>query len=111
LTRVERYRHTQRLRGAAINQILAVTRPRRSGSVSVRIKANGLGYARLGLIVAKRILPRAVDRNRARRLIREWFRRRQAAVPAQDLLVRLTNRPMPLASVIADLERVFSCER
>jgi ribonuclease P protein component len=111
LTSAERYRKAQRLRGEAITRILAGTRLRRSGSISVQIKPNGLEYSRLGLVVAKRILPRAVDRNRARRLIREWFRRKQTEFPAQDLLVRLSNRPTPLNSLIADLERAFAFER
>ena len=36
--------------------------------------ANNLDYSRLGLAVSKKNLPRAVDRNRIKRLIRESFR-------------------------------------
>jgi ribonuclease P protein component len=111
LSRAERYRKAQRLGGEAIAQILAITRPRRSGSVSVQVRPNGLDYSRLGLVVPKRLLHRAVDRNRAKRLLREWFRRNEAVPIGQDLLVRLATRRSQLESLVADLERAFASER
>lgn len=111
LSRAERYRKAQRLRGEAIAQILAATRPRRAGSVSVQVRPNGLDYSRLGLVVPKRLLPRAVDRNRAKRLLREWFRRNHTVLIGQDLLVRLGTRRSQLESLVADLERAFVAER
>jgi ribonuclease P protein component len=43
--------------------------------------------ARLGLAISKRSAPRAVDRNRIKRLIRESFRAHKAALPSVDLVV------------------------
>ena len=37
-------------------------------------KPNTFGYSRLGLIVAKKVMRRAVDRNRIKRILREVFR-------------------------------------
>ena len=111
LSHAERYRKAQRLRGEAIAQILAATRPRRAGSVSVHLKSNGLQYSRLGLVVPKRFLPRAVDRNHAKRLLREWFRRKQTIFTGQDLLVRLGTRRSQLESLVADLERAVGFDR
>jgi len=111
LKRAERYRKTQRLRGGAIAQILSATRPRRTGSVSIQVKPNGLDYSRLGLVVPKRFLPRAVDRNRAKRLLREWFRRNQTLLIGRDMLVRLDTRRSQLESLITDFERAFVPER
>ena len=42
---------------------------------------------RLGLAIAKRLMPRAVDRNRTKRLVREAFRLKQSALPARDYVV------------------------
>jgi len=42
---------------------------------------------RLGLAVAKRVAPRAVDRNRLKRLIRETFRINQTTLPNADVVV------------------------
>ena len=53
---------------------------------------NTLGMPRLGLIVPKRLLPRAVDRNQAKRALREWFRRHKTPLGSRDLLIRLTGK-------------------
>lgn len=43
--------------------------------------------ARLGLAIAKRRVPRAVDRNRIKRIVRESFRRHAAGLPAVDIVI------------------------
>lgn len=52
--------------------------------------ANNLDFPRLGLIVAKKNIRFAVDRNRLKRLIRESFRHNNQALPLLDhvILVR-----------------------
>jgi ribonuclease P protein component len=52
--------------------------------------------ARLGLVVAKRLLKRSVDRNLVRRLCRENFRTLRHRLPARDLILRLAVKPKPL---------------
>lgn len=47
--------------------------------------------ARLGLVVGKRALPRAHERNRAKRVLRELFRRRRSTLPAMDVVVQVTG--------------------
>lgn len=54
---------------------------------TILARPNGIGRPRLGLAVSRRTARRAVQRNRLRRLVRETFRRRQAALPAVDLVV------------------------
>jgi ribonuclease P protein component len=41
------------------------------------------------VVVSSRFLPRAVDRNRFKRIVREAFRTRRAELPACDVLIRL----------------------
>ncbi|NKC15716.1 MAG: ribonuclease P protein component [Gammaproteobacteria bacterium] len=48
--------------------------------------------ARLGMAIAKRIVPRAIDRNRIKRLVRESFRQHHAVLPPLDIVV--TARPL-----------------
>jgi ribonuclease P protein component len=55
-------------------------------------RAAGLDSARLGLVIGKKLLKRAVDRNRVKRIVREQFRLRRAALPACDLVVRLITK-------------------
>lgn len=47
-------------------------------------RANNAGHARLGLALSKKMIARAHDRNRIKRLLREWFR--QTQLPAVDII-------------------------
>lgn len=52
---------------------------------------------RLGVIVAKRLLKRAVHRNLVRRIAREAFRHLRPEMPPADIVLRLMVKPgMPL---------------
>jgi len=44
-----------------------------------------------------------VDRNRLRRVLREWFRLNQPQLGSRDILVRVTDKPVELVSVVAQL--------
>jgi ribonuclease P protein component len=46
------------------------------------------GEARLGLAISARAVPRAVGRNRIKRLARESFRATRASLPAVDLVLQ-----------------------
>ncbi|MBU1362740.1 MAG: ribonuclease P protein component [Gammaproteobacteria bacterium] len=59
-------------------------------------RPEGNSEARLGLVVAKKLLKRAVDRNKVKRVVREQFRLRLAGLPAVDLVIRLAVKPAPL---------------
>ncbi|MFZ2855700.1 MAG: ribonuclease P protein component [Rhodocyclaceae bacterium] len=52
--------------------------------------------ARLGLVIAKRLLRRSVDRNLVRRLARENFRLLRCRLPSRDFILRLAVKPKPL---------------
>jgi len=59
-------------------------------------RAVGNDEARLGVVVGKKLLKRAVDRNKVKRVVREQFRQRRAGLPPYDLIVRLAVKPLPL---------------
>ncbi|WP_250460674.1 ribonuclease P protein component [Microbulbifer litoralis] len=48
---------------------------------------NDLGHPRLGLVMAKKHVRNATDRNRIKRIARETFRLRQHQLPAVDAVV------------------------
>lgn len=50
------------------------------------LRPNGLDHARLGLVIAKKKVRLAVDRNRLKRRIRDSFRRHQHTLPALDII-------------------------
>lgn len=64
---------------------------KRGQALTVLLAPNGCDQARLGLIVPKRVLPRAVDRNRMRRLLREWFRLRQSELQGLDVIAQVKS--------------------
>ena len=66
----------------------------RTDSLLVMARPNAFGQARLGMIVAKRLLPRAVDRNRVKRCVRETFRLQRGDLPACDFVIRLVAKPV-----------------
>lgn len=52
-------------------------------------RINALNHARLGVVAAKRLAPRAVTRNTIKRMTRELFR--TAQLPSIDCIVRLSK--------------------
>ena len=56
------------------------------------LRPNPTGQARLGVVVAKRLAPRAVTRNLIKRLAREVFRK--ASLGGVDCIVRLSQAPV-----------------
>ncbi|MBA2483781.1 MAG: ribonuclease P protein component, partial [Nitrosomonas sp.] len=62
------------------DEFSAVIRSRRvmtGDFLQIYAKPNKLNYPRLGLIVAKKMARRAVERNRVKRQLREYFRTNQ----------------------------------
>ena len=62
-------------------------------------------HARLGLVIGKKLLKRAVDRIWVKRIVREQFRIRRASLPVCDLIVRLVVKPGPIdrLAIAADI--------
>ena len=66
-------------------------------------RAEGMNDPRLGLVVGKKQLKKAVDRNIFKRVIREQFRLCRAELPADDLVVRLAVKPVKTKrKIVAD---------
>jgi len=61
--------------------------------------------ARLGLAVSRKVSKRAVERNRIKRGVREWFRAEREGLPALDILViaRTSAAGIPNPVLVADL--------
>jgi ribonuclease P protein component len=62
------------------------------------VVASNSSTGRVGYVIGKQQLPRAVDRNRLRRAMREAVRRRRPAINAFDVVLRL-RRPCLSAAV------------
>ena len=55
----------------------------------IHYQKNQLGWARLGLVTAKKITSLSVDRNYMKRVLRELFRRQQRRLKSLDLIIRV----------------------
>jgi ribonuclease P protein component len=70
-------------------------------------RTDGPAPARFAVIAAKKTLPLAVDRNRAKRLARELFRTDPAAFPAGAEVVLVIRSGM-LRRRLSELRKVFA---
>jgi ribonuclease P protein component len=91
----------------------------RTDNFTLYVRPNNLPHARLGVVVAKRLAPRAVTRNMIKRLARELFRK--AELQAVDCIVRLSKpvakRPQSASSrsrkvsLAAELSRLLQSQQ
>ena len=65
---------------------------------------NGLTQARIGIIAGRRVARRAVDRNRAKRLVREAFRKARYRLMGVDVVVEVRRCPARGAAAAAAAE-------
>lgn len=71
------------------------------GPLRLAARRSATATPRLGLIVGKRCLRRAVDRNRAKRVIRESFRH-ATDLPTLDIVVRVAVAGAEVSRDVAD---------
>jgi ribonuclease P protein component len=88
------------------DRVFADNQRARTDYVMVMARPNQVGHARLGMVIPKRLLARAVDRNRVKRCVRESFRLVLAELPACDFVVRLIAKPTA-GDEARDLSRTF----
>ena len=101
-----RLRDARLVNKADFDRVFADNQRARTDYVMIMVRPNQAGFPRLGMIVAKRLLGRAVDRNRVKRCVRESFRLVLPELPACDFVVRLIAKPVP-GDEARDLMRTF----
>jgi ribonuclease P protein component len=91
------------------SSVFAFRRTIRGDWFVAHYRPNGGPSARLGVVVAKKLVRRAVKRNLLKRLAREHFRLHRATLPACDVIVRLTARVdgASRAQLRRDIAKVF----
>ncbi len=63
-------------------------------------KENQLEYGRLGLVVGKKILPKATQRNRLKRLLRTGFRLNQDLLVGLDIVILARSNMLGLENAV-----------
>ena len=76
----------------------------------LRVRESESHHARIGLAISKRVLKRAVDRNRIKRLVRESFRMHFETLPAVDVIVQVNSGlvSLPNTDILRQLEILWS---
>lgn len=103
-----------RLLGGDFQRVYKRGRRAKGAHFTAVVLENGTPRTRLGLSVGKRFAKRAVDRNRARRLLREAFRLELAALPSGldvVLVAHASERAPRLAELRPELVRLVSRAR
>jgi ribonuclease P protein component len=86
----ERFCSAYRLRKTdEYSSVFAFRRAYKGRFLTMHYRPSEATTARLGVVVAKRLAKRANLRNLVKRIVREQFRRRRAALAPFDLVVRL----------------------
>jgi ribonuclease P protein component len=101
-----RLRDARLVNKADFDRVVADNQRARTNYLMVMARPNQVGYPRLGMIIGRRVLARAVDRNRVKRCVRERFRLVLPELPACDFVVRLIAKPVP-GDEARDLLRTF----
>lgn len=81
------FKKANRLRYKSEFDAVFQSRKIKTGFLTLFLKPNLAAVARLGVIVPKRFIKQANDRNYLKRLIREAFRTFKAEIGANDLIV------------------------
>ncbi|MCZ6620257.1 MAG: ribonuclease P protein component [Gammaproteobacteria bacterium] len=79
----------------------------RHGALRIAAAANRMMSPRMGLVVPKRTIRKAVERNRIKRVLREEFRKRRLALPAFDIVIHVMAR-VDNARLRADVDVLFT---
>jgi ribonuclease P protein component len=95
-------RRARLLRPADFQRVFDAGRRKRQSAFTAVECANEVGHARLGLAIAKKAMPRAVDRNRFKRCIRESFRCANALPPCDVVILAA---PMARSTSPAQLQQ------
>lgn len=101
-----RLRDARLVKKAEFDRVFAENQRAKTDYVVVMARPNQVGYPRLGMVIAKRLLARSVDRNRVKRCVRESFRQVLPELPSCDFVVRLIVKPVA-GEEARDLSRTF----
>ena len=85
-------RHRFSIQGS-FGAVLRSPRKVRGAGAILHVATGTPGVSRLGIALTRRLLPRSVDRNRVKRIVREAFRRHAAKAAGLDVVIALRERP------------------
>jgi ribonuclease P protein component len=100
-------RHNRLLNRADFQRVFQAPLKSSDALFTVLARPSTVGHARLGLAIARKQLRSAVDRNRIKRLAREYFRQHTVATLDYVIMARKTARARTNAQIHSSLTRHF----
>lgn len=95
------------LNRADFQQVFQAPLKSSDASFTVLARPTAEGHARLGLAIARKQLRRATERNRIKRLVREYFRQHTVAALDYVVMARKAVRARTNAQICSSLARHF----
>lgn len=87
------FRDEHRLRKTdEFSSVFAFRRSLRGKYFELLYRPNSFATARIGMVIAKKFIRSAVNRNLVRRIVRESFRLSRSKLPHRDIVVRVSVR-------------------
>ena len=105
-----RFERHNRLRSAMITTVLGKSRRVSGECFQIAGRLNSQHFPCLAVIVTRKVAKRAVDRNYARRIVRDVFRLKQHDIGTIDYIVRV-KKPLARGSYLIamkELEQLFA---
>ena len=101
-------RHRFAARGS-FGSVLRGSRKLRGRLAVLHVGPGRGGFSRLGIALTRRLVPRSVDRNLVKRVLRDTFRRHAVKSAGFDCVVALRERfePTHVAAVVAEIQTFF----
>ena len=101
-------KHHHLLKPAEFQQVYSQKTWGGSREFAFNLSRNDQSYARLGLVVSRKVSKRAVDRNAIKRHIREWFRHNKQDLNGFDIIITakpvlVAKSPNEITTSLADL--------
>ena len=90
--RNQRFRRQHRLARHDVIPLLRDGAQLHRATLALKLAKNSIGQGRIAIAVPKRILKKAVERNRVKRAVREVFRLHQVRAHPVDMLVTLQRK-------------------
>ncbi|MDH5217493.1 MAG: ribonuclease P protein component, partial [Gammaproteobacteria bacterium] len=103
-------RSARLLNGADFQKVFKKSKKIHTRSFTIYVHATSGMSPRIGLAVSKKVLPKAVDRNRTKRVVRDSFRRNRWRFSSCDVIfvARKEHRGFTNVQLFEDLDGVWN---